>query len=277
MRNNVNLELIRHHLDSDFEQSLMHAAIYNLLDENNSLRFSNYAYAFRELFLHVIKRMAPDDNVERCEWFTGRDEQGRVARRNSYKYIIQGGVSDQYILDNFEFNLDEVFVGLRDAFNSLNRLTHISDAVFPIDPAHGNQVVSEVESYVSALFTTLDDCHSRFIRLLGENVGEAAIESAITETIESVDILSTHSSVDEVDIDRIDIIEVNHDEIIFEVSGSVSVGLQWGSNSDVRNDIGATGEESFPFSCKVTSSVRQPDVLSCDEGAFRVDTSSWYE
>lgn len=86
---------------------------------------------------------------------------------------------------------------------------------------------------------------------LEEAVGDAAIYSSVTETIMSIDELSTHSSLEEVYIEEVKIVEINDVDIFFLVTGSVDIGLQWGSNSDVRNDIGAVGNRSFPFSCEV--------------------------
>ncbi|EOI5734558.1 hypothetical protein ACMUBP_003994 [Cronobacter sakazakii] len=277
MRTNDNLQMIKKHLEGEFERQLFDSAIYNLLDVNNQLRFSNYAYALRELFLHVIKRMAPDKNVQSCDWFPGLNEREQVARKDSYKYIIQGGLSDEYVREEFDVNVAGVFPGLRDAFNSLNKFTHISENIFPINDDAGLQMVGEVEGCISALFTKLDECHKEIINKLYEAVSEAAIHSSITETVTSIDILSTHSSVDEVYVDDVKIVEINDTEIVFSVTGSVGVGLQWGSNFDLRNDIGAVGSETFPFTCEVRSPVYAPESLECDEGAFHADTSSWWE
>ena len=277
MRTNDDLQIIRKHLDGEFEQRMLDAAMNNLLDENNQLRFSNYAYALRELFLHVLKRMAPDENVQLCEWFPGLNEREQVARKDSYKYIIHGGLSDEYVRDVLDVNIAGVIPGLRDAFYSLNKFTHISEKIFPINDDDGLKMVGEVEGCIGALFTKLDECHKEIINKLYEAVSEAAIHSSITETVTSIDILSTHSSVDEVYVDDVKIVEINDSEVIFSVIGSVGVGLQWGSNSDLRNDIGAVGRETFPFTCEVRSPVYAPERLECDEGAFHADTSSWWE
>lgn len=277
MRSNDNLSLITKHLEGPFEVELLNAAIYNLLDENNQLRFSNYAYALRELFLHVIKRMAPDKSVQSCEWFSGLNERGQVARKDSYKYIIQGGLSDEYVREELDVDITEVIPGLRDAFNSLNKLTHISEKVFPIDRDDGLGIVNEVEACIGALFIKLDECHEEIINRLDETVSEAAIHRSITETVTSIDVLSTHSTIEEVYVDKVEICEINDSEIVFSVTGSLDVGLQWGSNSDVRNDIGAVGSQSFPFTCEVRSPVYDPEDVECDEGAFLADTSSWWD
>lgn len=277
MRISENLLTLKKHLQDDFENQLFNAAIYNLSDKKNQLRFSNYAYALRELFLIIIKRMAPEENVVYCEWFSGFNEKKQVTRRDSCKYIIQGGLSDDYVRDELKIDTSEIYPRLRDAFDALNRLTHISKKVFPVDADKGIKIVSEVEEHIGTLFNKLDECHREVLLKLEEAVGEAAIYSSVTESIMSIDELSTHSSIDEVYIDDIKIVEINDMDIIFSVSGSVDVGLQWGSNSDVRNDNGAVGNRSFPFSCEVKSSVDNPDNLGCEEGAFNVDTSSWWD
>lgn len=277
IQNDAERLIIQKHLEGDFEVGLFLAAIYNLSDENNLLRFSNYAYALRELFNHVIRRMAPSDNVEVCEWFAGLNERGNISRRDLYKYIIQGGLSDEYITNDLGLEVNRVYTGLRDAFNSMNRLTHISDKVFPIDNLRGRGIISEVNRCISDLFNMLESCHNEIIYKLDEKINNAAIEGAIFQSIESIDLLSTHSSVGELDINDVVISEINDSEIVFFVTGKVNVELQWGSNSDVRNDIGGVGEQSFPFSCQVRSSVLDPENVFCEEGAFQVDTASWWD
>ncbi|MGC0786963.1 hypothetical protein WKH44_17805 [Pantoea agglomerans] len=277
MRSSVNRLTIQKHLKGDFENKLLDAAVYNLSDEHNQLRFSNYAYALRELFSLIIKRMAPKENVTNCEWFLELNEKEQVARRDSFKYIIQGGLSDEYVRNELKVEVSEVFPRLRDAYEALNKLTHISEKVFPINADKGINIVAEVEEHISTLFNKLDECHMEVLSKLEEAVGDAAIYSSVTETIMSIDELSTHSSLEEVYIEEVKIVEINDVDIFFLVTGSVDIGLQWGSNSDVRNDIGAVGNRSFPFSCEVRSPVDTPDNLGCEEEAFNVDTSSWWE
>jgi hypothetical protein len=277
MRSSENLFIIKKHIKGEFENQLLNAALYNLSDENNQLRFSNYAYALRELFSLIIKRMAPEENVISCEWFSGLNERKQIKRTDSYKYIIQGGLSDEYVLEELKIDVSGIFPRLRDAFIELNKLTHISEKVFPIHADKGIDIVNNVEEHISTLFSKLDECHKEVLTKLEEAVGDAAIYSSVTDSMSSIDELSTHSSIDEVYIDEIKIIEINDIEIVFLATGTVYVGLQWGSNSDVRNDIGAVGNKTFPFSCEVRSTVYEPDNLVCEEGAFNIDTSSWWE
>ena len=62
-------EIIESRLVDGFEKELFHAALYNLDDVNNRLRFNNFAYAMRELVRHVLDRLAPDVEVLGCSWW----------------------------------------------------------------------------------------------------------------------------------------------------------------------------------------------------------------
>ncbi|MGP6445690.1 hypothetical protein ACTZGI_23515 [Rahnella aceris] len=276
MRQNQSLNIITAHLETDFEKELFQAAIYNLDDEENKLRFSNYAYAFRELFNHVLKRMAPDACVENCDWFEGRDKQtNKIPRRQCYKFIVQGGLTDGYVKEELKYEYDSVYSGLSKAFNSLNKLTHVQEGVFSITKEEGYELIENVENYVASLFVILAECHQKLIDHLFEHINDAAIHSCLCETIQSVDELSSHSSIEEIYVDDVSVTSIWDEEITFLCTGTVDVGLQFGSNSDIRRGDGAVLDLNFPFTCEVRSSVFSPEELYYDEGSFCVDNSSW--
>lgn len=52
-----------------FELDLYEAAVHNLSDLSNKLRFNNFAYAMRELSRHVLHRLAPSEGVLKCSWY----------------------------------------------------------------------------------------------------------------------------------------------------------------------------------------------------------------
>jgi hypothetical protein len=76
---------------------------------------------------------------------------------------------------------------------------------------------------------------------------------------------------------KVVIVAIDQDRVYFQAKGYVSCELQWGSNSDLRNDMGATAEESFPFVCRLSSSVDEPSDVEADDDGLSVDTSSWHD
>ncbi len=64
--------------------------------------------------------------------------------------------------------------------------------------------------------------------------------------------------------------------ITYRVEGTISVSLQWGSNSDVRRGDGAELDDDFPFHCDIELPLGDPWDLNEAETNYGVDTSSWY-
>ena len=93
----------------------------------------------------------------------------------------------------------------------------------------------------------------------------------------AIDEIAPHHSIEEIYTDRIEIISISHDQVNFLAEGSVTAGLQWGSNSDIRRGDGITGTESFPFTCQLWSLVETPDEVETSEAGPTVDTSSWWD
>lgn len=56
-------------LSTQFERDLFRAAIKNITHSSSPIRFNNFAYAIRELTRHVLKRLAPDENVLKSQWY----------------------------------------------------------------------------------------------------------------------------------------------------------------------------------------------------------------
>jgi hypothetical protein len=97
------------------------------------------------------------------------------------------------------------------------------------------------------------------------------------ETLQDVDELASHYSLEEVYVDEAKVLRIGAQTIIYRASGSVNVILQWGSNSDLRHGDGAELFETFPATCDITVAIDDPWDLSGAETRYGVDTSTWRE
>jgi len=90
-----------------------------------------------------------------------------------------------------------------------------------------------------------------------------------------VDELATHHSLDEVYVHQTSVKAIGPNSIIYRAEGSISLILQWGSNSDVRRGDGVEVGQSFPFHCDIEVPLDDPWDLSLAETVYSVDTSNW--
>ncbi|MBF0333579.1 MAG: hypothetical protein HQL40_08015 [Alphaproteobacteria bacterium] len=106
---------------------------------------------------------------------------------------------------------------------------------------------------------------------------EAVFEKLISETIQELDELSTHTTVVGHQIDEVSVAKLDSAEIGYRVTGEVEVELQYGSNSDVENDIGSRQDDSYPYVVTVTCAVAQPMNVRSRDLCVTIDNRSFFE
>jgi len=62
-------------LKGPLENHLFAAALSNLANQKDPLRFNKVAYSIRELVRHVLARLSPNDRVRWCLWFRLKDRK----------------------------------------------------------------------------------------------------------------------------------------------------------------------------------------------------------
>ena len=271
-------EVIEKQLVGDFEKALFSAALENLEDRGNPLRFNNFAYAMRELVRHVMARLAPDDEVRACDWY--KEETGRpngISRRQRIYFAVQGGLSDEYVADELGLDVGKIHRRLRNSIDNLSKHTHIEEPTFNLGDEEVERFVNVTLAAVVGLFQTISECRITLVEAFMENLDASVVDAAISETILSIDELATHHCIDAVHTEQVHIRQIDAHLIHFVAEGTVECELQWGSNSDLRRGDGATLDQAYPFICELTSPVDNPGVIVTEESAFSADTSSWWE
>lgn len=259
-----------------FEAKLYRAAREELADAANPLRFNNYAYSIRELARHVLHRLAPDSEVVKCDWYKKDPTYlGAATRNQRAQYAVQGGLTESYVRDTLNINIDDVKRRLTAAIDTLSKFTHIDEATFGLNAADVDAHVNATEGALNALCETIQQCRDDLREALTEEIDDAVVNAALDETILEIDELATHHTIEEIYTADVEIVDITSDRIVLTAEGTIDVTLQWGSNSDVARDDGAVMSASFPFSCSLSASVFDPHNVESDVSTLTVDTTSW--
>ncbi|MEG3079342.1 hypothetical protein R3F64_05650 [Halomonas sp. 5021] len=117
-----------------FEKELLDSAFVNLLKKTLRLNNFTYALALRELTRHVFHRLAPYDELRRCQLFEpNKASSTGITRKHRIKFAIQGGLSDFFVTKKLCIDeIDEVSRELIPTINRLSGFTHIEDSTFKI-------------------------------------------------------------------------------------------------------------------------------------------------
>lgn len=265
-------------LVDDFARNLFVGAQRVLADDQNPVRHHMFASTIRELFSYTLHHLAPDDEVTDCTWYKIAEGQKRPTRRQRVQYAIHGGLDVEFVENTLALDVDDMSANVIDAIDTLSKFTHARPDTLITDPdeisKHGEQTLLALAKFLGDILSA----RTAVASALEEHIHDAVYDAIAGETLPELDELSSHYSIESHDVDEVEITRIASDWIHLTADGSVTVGLQWGSNSDIRNDMGAVGEQSFPFKAWLLAPVQSPQkVERAEEGPASVDTSSWWD
>jgi len=241
-------------IGSEFERSLLDAVFINLEATENKLRFNNFAYSLRELSRHILYRLAPDENVINCTWYSPPDSK-RPTRDQRMTYAIQGGFHDTYLMKHYNLDFKKSKRKIIDYINFLSKYTHVNEDSFDMPQEEIDVHVNVISDAFLNLFEEIQNCRKQLRDLIDDEIDNEIFEHAIQETNEDIDLMSTHHIIESTSVSHIKVIDINENKIYFRATGDIDVEQQFGSSSDLRNDIGAIINTSFPFSSVLSARI----------------------
>lgn len=257
---------------------LLKSSFQNIRHFENELCFNNFAYSIRELSRHILARLSPDANVLKAIWYKNEipHKLKGVTRGQRIKYAVQGGITDDFVFNELELDLQQLTRRITRAIDVLRKYTHVEKSTLGIAQKQIYQLVNETGSAFQVLFDTIELCKSRIIRRIEGTIDDSLLNHSIETTFDEIDMLSTHSSVDACYISSIAITRITEEQIYISVSGTIQVRLQYGSDTDVRRGDGAVSHESYPFTCEMVGEVNQLEEFEPDIDTMVVDTETFY-
>ncbi|AMM93855.1 hypothetical protein UP17_16365 [Peribacillus simplex] len=275
---NIIVNSINKKLETDFELNLHGAALKVLEDDDNPIRFNSFAFSFRELTRHIFKRLAPDEKVLKCQWYKNEiDKANGITRVQRMLYAIKGGLSDEFIQEELELDINVITKNLKKAIDSLNKYTHIEEATFNTHSQPGNDMVYKSLDSLNEFLETIENVRNEIILAYELRISDLIDEAVSSDVIQEIDIIATHYWVDGTYVDNISVVSIDDSIISVLVSGSIDVEHQYGSDGDFSRGVGARIESSYPIKVTIPIDVKYPLDFSIDANDVKVDNSKFFE
>lgn len=262
-------------IDAFTRQALEGAAMV-LGDRENPLRINLFSAGIRIFFEHLMGTLAPLDEVKACPWFRPEKDTTGPTRRQRIQYCLQGGITDQFLKKTLDLEPESLRGRLLSAFNNLSKHVHGREDTLILDGATQDQEAVATVDAVAEFLNAYHECRAALLEPLAESLDDAAVDDLMQETIQSIDELATHHSIEEIYVGNTEVVSIGAESVRYRASGTISVILQWGSNSDLRRGDGAELGQSFPFECLFDVPVTDPQEIGEAEIVSGVDTSSWW-
>jgi Predicted pPIWI-associating nuclease len=258
-----------------FEQKILRSAYSYLNNLHDPLRCNSFALVIRELIRIAIARIAPDTKVEKATWFVGYNDTNdhgkiKVKRKERYRFAVSGFLSDVLITKHPEFDVSSEIKELVSAIEKLSKYAHIGEGTYDKSDEDVDNFKNDIENAVIEYAERLEHTQKRIQERVWDLTQEELWHHIANNFPDDLDCLSTRSRIEEVVIEEMPEMELDHPRPILTGSGSAEVELNYGSRSDEQ----VSSQDSFPI--EFTASIN-PDTLDVNIKKVSVDTSSFYD
>jgi hypothetical protein len=264
------------HPDDAFMKTVLEGA-FLVGESDNPIRGNLCAAAIRELTGHVLHSMAPDRCVTACSWYELVKDTKGPTRMQRVTYIVQGALPADFVENVLKLDVSKTARPLLKSIDSLNRSTHVREDTILDDDENIRVLVDDSLDGLQDIYEAARACREEVHRSLRAEVFDAVLDTLLSETLQELDELSTHTSVDGHEVNEYTLTFVDDEFIELAVDGTVYVELQYGSRSDIRNDMGAILSDAYPYTATMKARVIEPQLIIRDSVNLRVDNSGFYE
>jgi hypothetical protein len=246
-------------------------------ESKNPIRGNLCAAAIREVTGHILHALAPDLRVSNCCWYRQEPNTNGPTGQQRAIYIVQGGLSIDFVSKTLQLDHRAVCRPLIKAMDRLNRATHVREETVLTDDREIRLLVDDALQGLLDLFEATRECQQEVHKQLADEIHDAVFDTFLSETLQELDELSTHTTVDDHYVAEVRVLRVDDNFIHLVARGTVYVELQYGSGSDLRNDMGAVMSDSYPYTARMQSNARSPREIFKDTIDVAVNNRSFYE
>lgn len=268
-------------LSDSFDKELVDYAFRNLEDKTNSIRLNNFSYVLRELLSRILDREAPHKDVSKSPWFKSmiKWDKAKATKEQQMQYMMLDKFPNDFVNQVLKINTKDAAEYLNGILKSMNAYTHISPKTTNYSDVDIERKVGKVCELFTNLFGLISKIQSKIYNGVEKRIDRELLEKMYMETFDEIDILSTHSTIEEYSIQDLNIEKITDRDLKCDVEGIVTVRLQYGSNYDIRNDNGYEADMSFSFNSSFTCTLTEEGIENyvIEQDSINVDTSSFYE
>lgn len=231
----------------------------------------------RGLLDHVLTRKAPKENVTRCSWFRPDPKNyGRPTRRQQLQYCIYGGLQASFLSEEIRKDINELINQYNEHISDLNGFTHISEETYGEDPRTSYRKLKSVISTFNEAMTIIEQGREEVSAYIPEWLGEYVEHEVTTEIPDALDVLSSHTFVEEVQLGGFEVDSIDHEFVYINGSSTAYVKLNYGSNSDRKRGDGHSMSDEFPVYFKCKAKVDNPKRAFVIKDSIKVSNDSWF-
>lgn len=242
------------------------------------LAYNIFAVFIREFIGTILHTMSPDEEVRSCKWFVPLDEGNTdISREHRIKYAIQKGLTDEFVNETLDIDIEVNNRQLKNSFCQLHKFTHVRETTYNVTQVEGDKLVTNVLGRIDEFLKLIIGLHNEVINSYEIEVQSKFWDLVDIEILNDIDIMSTHHRYEGIIINQIIVQNMTSKLIEIDLQGTVELIQQYGSDRDVKRGDGIEIESSYPFNLVEKMDIVKPLCFEVNENTLNIDTSLFYE
>jgi len=262
---------------SPFLKDVYLSALLSFNQKNNKLRFNNCSTNFRELFRLFFEEVAPDSEIKKAHWFVpDSSSKNGITRAHRVKYSVYNFISPSNFQKDFSQDVNDLSTKLLSKIDQFSKYTHFNSKIVNINEGLAKAIIDEATELFINLLQTMANSKEVFLEYVEEKIQDELTHTLFLNTFDKIDILSTHTSIEEVNDIEFKIDRITPDNVVIVGNGSIHCELQYGSDSDQRNDLGYKTNDSYPFTFTGYINTSVISEIRINPNEITIDTDEFY-
>lgn len=249
--------------DDSFLSDFYDYAIKNYQNSHNPLRLSNFACNIRELLREKMSLVAPDEEVLSCKWCKGEylDNEENPTRKARLRYYLLSNMDNKLLDPIFKEKIKDIETKYIKHINTLSKYTHVTRKTFYIKNEEIEKQFIEIIDLLTFIIEFIEASKTLTNRSIEEFLYYDISNHVYNDYLDSeLDLLSTHTRVDDVPSIQFSIDDITRDYIHISGTAELDICLQYGSESDRRRGDGDAFNMSFDLDFTVTIDINDFDT-----------------
>ncbi len=130
-----------------------------------------------------MKRLAPDEEILKCSWYKNliQDKENGITRSQRVKYSIQGGISDEYIIETLGIDVAELNRKWKETIDRLSKYTHVNPDSFNLPDEKVDEYSKSACECFELLFIQINESRKLILDKLSDNLLSRVFQEFINE------------------------------------------------------------------------------------------------
>jgi len=184
----------------------------------------NFAPSFQEVMVMILNRMAPDNDLDLCDWYDReRESDDRLIHTSRTLYAIKNKLLDEFIVSELNLDMSKVSEELEQQFiRPLNGFNYTQEEYAKLPIAQAQQESRQAVCLFADLLAYIEHTRQQLFEAYEYQLAQNILPARLADILRSTRKLPPQSSLQAVILERVRVTSLTIHELTFTITGRLT-------------------------------------------------------